>query len=91
MPTERTLAVAVGPGGLNFTPYSRLVSRQPDYEIHYVQLNVIIAQTLLPLRLAAAAFLRAPWDDGTCPRIAEMVVEAIPVEIQRSSLILTSI
>ena len=28
-----------------------------------------------PLRLAAAAFLRAPWDDGTCPRIAEMVVE----------------
>ena len=90
MPAERTLAVAVGPGGLNFTPYSRLVSRQPDYEIHYVQLNIIIAQIQLPLRLAVAAFLRAPWDDGTRPRIAEMVVAAIPVEIQRSSLILTS-
>ena len=74
--------MALVPGGLNFTHYSRLISRPADYEIHYVQLNVIIAQTLLPLRLAAAAFLRAPWDDGTCPRIAEMVVEAIPIEIQ---------
>ena len=90
MPAERTLAVAVGPGGLDFAPYSRLISRQTDYEIYYVQLNVIIAQTLLPPRLAAAAFLRAPWDDGTCPRIAEMVVEAIPPEIQRSFLVLTS-
>ena len=90
MPVERTQAVAVGPGGLNLTPFSRLVCRQPDYEIHYVELNIIIAQAQLPLRLAVAAFLRAPWDDGTCPRIAEMVAVAIPVEIQRSSLILTS-
>ena len=90
MPVERTQAVAVGPGGLNLTPFSRLVCRQPDYEIHYVELNIIIAQRQLPLRLAVAAFLRAPWDDGTCPRIAEMVAVAIPVEIQRSSLILTS-
>ena len=90
MSVERALAVEVGPGGLNFTPFSRLVCRQPDYEVHFVQLNVIIAHTQLPLRLAVAAFLRAPLDDGTCPPIAEMVVAAVPVEMRRSSLVLTS-
>ena len=73
MSVGRALAVEVGPGGLNFTPFSRLVCRQPDYEVHFVQLNIIIAHTQLPLRLAVAAFLRAPLDDGTCPPIAEMV------------------
>ena len=68
----------VGPGGLNFTPFSRLVCRQPDYKVHFVQLNVIIAHTQLPLRLAVAAFLRAPLDDGTCPPLAEMVVACCP-------------
>ena len=67
-----------------------LISRQTDYEIHYVQLMIVVEQTLLPLRLAAAAFTRTPWDDGTSPRIPEMVSEAIPLAIQKSSLILTS-
>ena len=34
--------------------------------------------------------VEAPWDDGTCPRIAEMVLDAIPLAIHKSSLILTS-
>ena len=90
MSVERARAVEVGPGGLNFTPFSRLVCRQPDYEIHFVQLNVIIAHTQFPLRLAVAAFLRTPLDDGTCPSIAEMVVAAVPEEMRKSSLVLTS-
>ena len=90
MSVEHALAVEVGPGGLNFTPFSRLVCRQPDYEVHFVQLNVIIAHTQLPLRLAVAAFLRAPLDDGKRPPIAEMVVAAVPDEMRRSSLVLTS-
>ena len=80
----------VGPGGINCTPFSRLVCRQPDYEVHFVQLNVNIAHTQLPLRLAVAAFLRAPLDDGTCPSITEMEVTAVPAEMRRSSLALTS-
>ena len=76
--------------GLNLAPYARLISRQTDYEIHYVQLMIVVEQTRLPLRLAAAAFMRTPWDDGTCPRIAEMVLDAIPLAIHKSSILLTS-
>lgn len=90
MPAEHALTVRVGPRGLNLTPFSRLVSKQSDHEIQYVQLNITLADTQFPLRLAVAAFLRAPWDDGTCPRVAEMIVTAVPVEMQRSSITLTS-
>ena len=37
-----------------------------------------------------AAFLRTPLDDGTCPSITEMVVAAVPDEMRKSSLVLTS-
>ena len=77
MSIEHALAMEVGPGGLDLTPFSRLVCSQPDCEVHFVQLNVMFAHVQLPLRLAVAAFPRAPLDDGTCPRIAEMVVVAI--------------
>ena len=90
MSVEHARAVEVGPGGLNFTTFSRLVCRRPDYEIHFVQLNVMIAHTQLPLRLAVAAFLRTPLDDGACPSITEMVVAAVPDEMRKSSLVLTS-
>ena len=83
-------AVEVGPGGLNLTPFSRLVCRHPDYEIHFVQFNIMIAHTQLPLRLAVAAFLRTALDDGTCPPLTEMVVAAVPEEMRKSSLVLTS-
>ena len=58
--------------------------------LHYVQLNVTVAHAQLPLRLAVAAFLRTPMDDGTCPLLTEMAVVAIPDEIRKSSLVLTS-
>ena len=90
MSVEHARAVEVGPGGLNLTPFSRLVCRHPDYEIHFVQLNVMIAHTQLPLRLAVAAFLRTPLDDGACPPLTEMVVAAVPEEMRKSSLVLTS-
>ena len=90
MSVEHARPVAVGPGGLDLTPFSRLVCRHSDYEIHYVQLNVTVAHAQLPLRLAVAAFLRAPMDDGTCPLLTEMALVAIPDEIHKSSLVLTS-
>ena len=90
MSVEHARPVTVGPGGLDLTPFSRLVCRHSDYEIHYVQLNVIVAHTQLPLRLSVAAFVRTPMDDGTCPSLTEMAVVAIPDEIRKSSLVLTS-
>ena len=84
---EHARTVAVGPGGLNLTPFSRLVCGHSDCEIHYVQLNVKVARAQLPLRLAVAAFLRTPMVDGTCPSLTEMAVAAIPEEIP---LVLTS-
>ena len=80
----------VGPGGLDLTPLSRLVYRHPDGEVHFVQLNVMLAHRQLPLRLAVAGFPRTPLDDGTCPRISEMQLVAVPAEMRRSSLVLTS-
>ena len=80
----------VGPGGLDLTPFSRLVDRHPDGEVHFVQLNVTLAHRQLPLRLAVAGFPRTPLDDGTCPRISEMQLVAVPAEMRRSSLVLTS-
>ena len=80
----------VGPGGLDLTPFSRLVYRHPDGEVHFVQLNVMLAHRQLPLRLAVAGFPRTPLDDGTCPRISEMQLVAVPAEMRRSSLVLTS-
>ena len=90
MSVEHARPVAVGPGGLDLTPFSRLVCRHSDYEIYYVQLYVTVAHAQLPLRLAVAAFLRTPMDDGTCPLLTEMAVVAIPDEIRKSSLVLTS-
>ena len=51
---------------------------------------LMIAHTQLPLRLAVAAFLRTPLDDGTCLSITEMVVAAVPEEMRKSSPVLTS-
>ena len=91
MSVEHARPVAVGPGGLDLTPFSRLVCRHSDYEIHYVQLNVTVANTQLPLRLAGAAFVRTPMDDGTGPTPTEMAVVAIPHEVRKSSLVITSV
>ena len=45
----------IGPGRLDLTPFARLVYRHPDGEVHFVQINVMLAQRQLPLRLAVAA------------------------------------
>ena len=80
----------IGPGGLDLSPFARMIYKHPDGEVHFVQLNVNVAQRQLPLRLAVAGFPRAPLDDGTCPRISEMQLVAVPAEICRSYLVLTS-
>ena len=80
----------IGPGGLDLSPFARMIYKHPDGEVHFVQLNVIVAQRQLPLRLAVAGFPRTPLDDGTCPRISEMQLVAVPAEICRSYLVLTS-
>ena len=87
---ERALIMEVGPGGLDLTPFSRLVYRHPDGEVHFVQLNVMLAHRQLPLRLAVAGFPCTLLDDGTCPRISEMQLVAVRAEMRRSSLVLTS-
>ena len=90
MQSSRVASVAVGPGGLNLTPYARTICRRADCEVHYVQLMIGVEQIQAPLRLAAAVFLRTPWDDGTSPRISEMVLVAVPLAIQRWHLILAN-
>ena len=80
----------VGPGGLDLTPFARQIYKHPDVEVHFVQINVKIAQRQLPLRLAAAGFPRTPIEDGTCPRILEMQLVAVPPEMRRSTLVLPS-
>ena len=87
---ERALQMEIGAGGLDLTPFARLVYQHPDGEVHFVQINVMLAQRQLPLRLAVAGFPRTPLDDGTCPRISEMQLVAVPAEMRRSSLVLTS-
>ena len=87
---ERALQMEIGSGGLDLTPFARLVYKHPDGEVHFVQINVMLAQRQLPLRLAVAGFPRTPLDDGTCPRISEMQLVAVPNEMRRSSLVLTS-
>ena len=77
-------------GGLDLTPFSRLVDRHPDGEVHFVQLNVMLAHRQLLLRLAVAGFPRTPLDDGTCPHLSEMQLVAVPAEMHGSSLVLTS-
>ena len=89
-PAERALQMEVGSVGLDLTPFARLVYKHPDGEVHFVQINVMLAQRQLPLRLAVAGFPRTPLDDGTCPRISEMQLVAVPAEMRRSSLVLTS-
>ena len=90
MSVEHARPVAAGPGGLDLTPFARLVCRHSDYEIHYVQLNMTVANIQLPLRLAVAAFVRTPMETDACPSLTEMAVVAIPDEICKSSLVLTS-
>ena len=80
----------IGPGGLDLSPFARMIYKHPDGEVHFVQLNVNVAQRQLPLRLAVAGFPRAPLDDGTCPRISEMQLVSVPAERCRSYLVLTS-
>ena len=59
-------------------------------EVHFVQINIKLAQRQLPLRLAVAGFPRTPIEDGTCPRILEMQLVAVPPEMRRSTLVLPS-
>ena len=80
----------VGPGGLDLTPFARQIYKHPDVEVHFVQINIKLAQRQLPLRLAAAGFPRTPIEDGTCPRILEMQVVAVPPEMRRSTFVLPS-
>ena len=80
----------VGPGGLDLTPFARQIYKHPDVEVHFVQTNVKLAQRQLPLRLAAAGFPRTPIEDGTCPRISEMQLVAVPPEMRRSTFVLPS-
>ena len=80
----------VGPGGLDLTPFARQIYKHPDVEVHFVQINVKLAQRQLPLRLAAAGFPRTPIEDGTCPRILEMQLVAVPPEMRRSTFVLPS-
>ena len=86
---ECAVPMEIGPGGLDFSPFARMIYKHPDGEVHFVQLNVIVAQRQLPLRLAVAGFPRTPLDDGTCPRISEMQLVAVPAEMRRSYLVLT--
>ena len=44
----------IGPGGLDLSPFARMIYKHPDGEVHFVQLNVNVAQRQLPLRLAVA-------------------------------------
>ena len=74
----------------DWVSFARLVYKHPDGEVHFVQINVMLAQRQLPLRLAVAGFTRTPLEDGTCPRISEMQLVAVPAEMRRSSLVLTS-
>ena len=87
---ECAVPMEIGPGGLGLSPFARMIYKHPDGEVHFVQLNVIVAQRQLPLRLAVAGFPRTPLDDGTCPRISEMQLVAVPAEMRRSYLVLTS-
>ena len=80
----------IGSGGLDLTPFARLVYKHPDGEVHFVQINAMLAQRQLPLRLAVAGFTRTPLEDGTCPRISEMQLVAVPAEMRGSCLVLTS-
>ena len=86
----RVFRMEVGPGGLDLTPFARQVCKHPDVEVHFVQINVMLAQRQLPLRLAAAGFPRTPIEDGTCPRISEMQLVAVPPEMRRSTFVLPS-
>ena len=86
----RVFRMEVGPGGLDLTPFARQVYKHPDVEVHFVQINVMLAQRQLPLRLAAAGFPRTPIEDGTCPRISEMQLVAVPPEMRRSTFVLPS-
>ena len=91
--TEATVCAVpmeIGSGGLDLSPFARMIYKHPDGEVHFVQLNVIVAQRQLPLRLAVACFPRTCLDDGTCPRISEMQLVAVPAEVRRSYLVLTS-
>ena len=73
----------IGSGGLDLTPFCSPGSTDaPDGEVHFVQINVMLAQRQLPLRLAVAGFPRTPLGDGTCPRISEMQVVAVPAEMR---------
>ena len=87
---ESVRPMEIGPGGLDLSPFARMIYQRPDGEVHFVQLNASVAQRQLPLRLAVAGFPRTPLDDGTCPRISEMQLVAVPAEIRRSYLVLTS-
>ena len=79
---ECAVPMEIGPGGLDLSPFARMIYKHLDGEVHFVQLNVIVAQRQLPLRLAVAGFPRTPLDDGTCPRISEMQLVAVPAEMR---------
>ena len=78
----------IGPGGLDLTPFARLVYRHPDGEVHFVQINVMLAQRQLPLRLAVAGFPRTPLDDIVLRRTERVSIyhRRVPLHTQRSAL-----
>lgn len=82
-----TAPIVVRQGGLNLTEYARTVWRNTDYEVQYAQLMVEVDNTPVPIRLAAAAFQRLPWNDGTGSGLPEMRLEAIPAPIRRRYVI----
>ena len=40
----RVFRMEVGPGGLDLTPFARQVYKHPDVEVHFVQINVMLAR-----------------------------------------------
>ena len=78
----------IGPGGLDLTPFARLVFGHPDGEVHFVQIKVMLAQRQLPLRLAVAGFPRTPLDDIVLRRTERVSIyhRRVPLHTQRSAL-----
>ena len=92
MSAERALRMEIGSGGLDLTPFARLVYRHPDGEVYFVQINVMLAQRQLPLRLAVAGFTRTRISHGhfniVLRRTERLSIyhRRVPLHTQRSAL-----
>ena len=83
------IPIAIGPQGLDLTPFARLVSRREDCEVQYVQLVITVNQVTIPLRLAVATFFRISWEGHPGSTVAEWTLLAIPGAVQQCFLVLT--